>query len=107
MPWVRLHGVKDYLDMALILEEFPEMRLTINLVPCLIEQIEEFARGEAADAWLRLAERPAAELGDDEKLLLLDRFFPANYDTMIAPHPRYRELPRRRGWSGGAAEIRF
>jgi alpha-amylase/alpha-mannosidase (GH57 family) len=105
MPWVRLHGVKDYLDMALILEEFPEMRLTINLVPSLVEQIEEFARGEAADAWLRLAERPAAELGDDEKVLLLDRFFMANFDTMIAPHRRYRELHRRRGWSPGAGEL--
>jgi alpha-amylase/alpha-mannosidase (GH57 family) len=26
MPWVRLHGVKDYYGMALHLLEFPEMR---------------------------------------------------------------------------------
>ena len=32
MPWVRLHGVKDYYGMALHLLEFPAMRCTINLV---------------------------------------------------------------------------
>ena len=36
MPWVRLHGVKDYYGMALHLLEFPEMRCTINLVPSLL-----------------------------------------------------------------------
>ncbi len=95
LPWVRLHGVKDYLDMALILEEFPAMRMTINLVPSLVEQIEEFARGEANDPWLRLAERPADALSDEEKRLILDRFFSAPFDTMIAPHERYRELHAR------------
>src|SRR5713226_4982159 len=33
MPWVRLHGVKDYYGMALHLLEFPEMRCMINPVP--------------------------------------------------------------------------
>ena len=39
MPWVRLHGVKDYYGMALHLLEFPEMRCTINLVPSLLVQL--------------------------------------------------------------------
>ncbi len=38
MPWVRLHGVKDYYGMALHLLEFPEMHCTINLVPSLLLQ---------------------------------------------------------------------
>ena len=37
MPWVRLHGTKDYLGMALHLEEVPEFRCTINLVPSLLD----------------------------------------------------------------------
>ena len=40
MPWVRLHGVKDYYGMAAHLEEFPEMRCTINLVPSLLLQLQ-------------------------------------------------------------------
>src|SRR6266487_2332977 len=42
MPWVRLHGVKDYYGMALHLLEFPEMRCTINLVPSLLRQLEAY-----------------------------------------------------------------
>jgi alpha-amylase/alpha-mannosidase (GH57 family) len=96
MPWVRLHAVKDYLDMALILEEFPAMRLTINLVPSLVQQLEQFATGEAEEPWLHLAEKPAADLTDEDRQNLLDRFFSAHFDTMIEPHPRYLELHRMR-----------
>ena len=39
MPWVRLHGTKDYWGMAMHLKEVPEMHATINLVPSLIAQI--------------------------------------------------------------------
>ena len=42
MPWVRLHGVKDYYGMALHLLEYPEMRCTINLVPSLIVQLQAY-----------------------------------------------------------------
>ena len=39
MPWVRLHGVKDYWGMAKLLEEVPELHATINLVPSLLVQL--------------------------------------------------------------------
>ena len=39
MPWVRLHGTKDYWGMAMHLKEVPEMHATINLVPSLLAQI--------------------------------------------------------------------
>ena len=45
MPWVRLHATKDYLGMALHLEEVPEFRCTINLVPSLLVQLEAYVRG--------------------------------------------------------------
>ena len=53
MPWVRLHGVKDYYGMAAHLEEFPEMRCTINLVPSLLLQLQAYSERGASD-------RPAA-----------------------------------------------
>ncbi len=49
MPWVRLHATKDYLGMALHLEEVPEFRCTINLVPSLLAQLEAYVDG-ATDA---------------------------------------------------------
>ena len=48
MPWVRLHGVKDYYGMALHLLEFPELRCTINLVPSLVRQLQGYADGTAS-----------------------------------------------------------
>ena len=36
MPWVRLHGTKNYIGMALHIKEVPEFRCTINLVPSLL-----------------------------------------------------------------------
>ena len=49
MPWVRLHAVKDYLDMLLLTEEFPNIRQTFNLVPLLLDQIEDYAYNGAHD----------------------------------------------------------
>ena len=52
MPWVRLHATKDYLGMALHLEEVPEFHCTINLVPSLLAQLEAYVDG-ATDTHLR------------------------------------------------------
>src|SRR5437868_8065732 len=92
MPWVRLHGVKDYYGMAQHLAEFPEMRCTINLVPSLIQQIEAYTDRGATDEFLDVSRRPADGLGEAEALFLLDHFFMANAEHMIRPLPRFAEL---------------
>lgn len=38
-PWVRKHAVKDYYDMAAILEKYPNVHVTINLTPVLLNQL--------------------------------------------------------------------
>jgi len=42
MPWVRLHGTKDYWGMAMLLDEVPELHASINLVPSLIAQLAAY-----------------------------------------------------------------
>src|SRR5690349_20058360 len=96
MPWVRLHGTKDYLGMALHLEEVPEFRCTINLVPSLLVQLEAYVQG-ATDRHLQVHRLPADGLAREDALYLLDHFFMANPDTMIRPFPRYAELYAQRG----------
>src|SRR5271170_6061559 len=83
MPWVRLHGVKDYLGMALHLLEFPAMRCTINLVPSLLVQIQAYADGKASDRPLDVSRIPASSLSEEDCLYLLDNFFMANPHQMI------------------------
>jgi len=45
MPWARLHAIKDYLDMVQILAGHPTIHQTFNLVPSLVEQLEDYAAG--------------------------------------------------------------
>ena len=42
LPWVLLHAIKDYSDMACHLERHPRVRCTVNFVPVLLEQIEDY-----------------------------------------------------------------
>jgi alpha-amylase/alpha-mannosidase (GH57 family) len=96
MPWVRLHGVKDYYGMAMHLLEFPEMRCTINLVPSLLVQLQRYTERGGSDQFLDLSRRPADDLTEADVLFLLDHFFMANTEFMIRPVPRYWELFLRR-----------
>src|SRR3954462_516378 len=71
MPWVRLHGVKDYYGMALHLLEVPEMRCTINLVPSLVPQLLQYPeRGKGAPS-LDIRRVPADGLSEQDALFLL------------------------------------
>jgi alpha-amylase/alpha-mannosidase (GH57 family) len=103
MPWVRLHGVKDYYGMALHLLEFPEMRCTINLVPSLLTQLQGYTERRATDQFLVLSRGPADGLSEADSLFLLDHFFMANPDRMIRPYPRYAQLFLRRGFGRDTA----
>ncbi|GAV20546.1 glycosyl hydrolase family 57 [Mariprofundus micogutta] len=43
LPWVYLHAMKDYTDMAEILAQLPRAKAVINYVPSLTAQIEDYA----------------------------------------------------------------
>jgi alpha-amylase/alpha-mannosidase (GH57 family) len=92
LPWTRMHALKDYYGMVKILEEFPQVRQTFNLVPSMMVQVEEYARGEAKDPFLAVALKPAETLSDNEKAFALRNFFMANPERLIYRYPRYGEL---------------
>src|SRR5438045_9798694 len=77
LPWVRLHTLKDYYGMVKLLEEFPEVHQTFNLVPSLITQIQDYAAGTAHDPFLSVAARPAKDLTPDERHFGAQFFFHA------------------------------
>ncbi|MCC6301538.1 MAG: glycoside hydrolase [Gammaproteobacteria bacterium] len=43
LPWTYLHAIKDYTDMAAILEQIPGARAVINFVPILLDQLEDYS----------------------------------------------------------------
>jgi len=96
-PWVRAHATKDYYDMAAMVRPYPNVRVTINLTPVLMKQLDDFTQHGAKDYYWVLAEKPAAELTDADKTYLLTRFFDANWDNIIYRFPRYKELLNKRG----------
>jgi alpha-amylase/alpha-mannosidase (GH57 family) len=100
MPWARLHGVKDYYGMAALLEEFPGLKVNINLVPSLLVQLEALIEG-GHDRHLSHSRKPAAELNLDERIFVLNNFFSTNYRKVIAPRERYAELLTKRGITRG------
>ncbi len=91
MPWVRLHGLKDYLDMPLNSASFDNIRVTYNLVPSLLDQIELYCQGYT-DRHQELTAIPARDLSGEEKKEILSGFFSAHYPRMIKPYARYRNL---------------
>lgn len=103
MPWVRLHGVKDYYGMALHLAEVPEMRCTINLVPSLLVQLQAYTEHDATDRFLDASRIQGKDLSEQDAIYLLDHFFMANPEHMIRPWPRFWELYQRRALGKNSA----
>jgi alpha-amylase/alpha-mannosidase (GH57 family) len=91
LPWTRLHALKDYWGMVKILEEFPDVHLTVNFVPLLAEQIEEYASGNFKEPWFEAAFAPAESLTEAQKRLALERAFQVN-DLALNRWPRFADL---------------
>ncbi len=92
MPWVRLHAVKDYLDMALWAEKFKDLKLNFNYVPQLLDSIIEYAQNDAHDIHSRLLITPVEKFTSEDKIYILNNFFDANYQTMILPNEEFHRL---------------
>jgi len=103
MPWVRLHALKDYYGMAAELRAFPQVHVTINLVPSLIAQLQDYARGDAREESFDLAFKRVAELSEGERERLLHYAFQLNHENLLYRYPRFRELyEKAKPWEYGS-----
>lgn len=101
LPWVYLHAIKDYVDMAAIIEATPGARAVVNFVPVLLDQIEDYAK--QIDGHLRersaisdplLASLVAAQppAGTEPRLELIRACLRANERRVIDRFPAFRRL---------------
>jgi alpha-amylase/alpha-mannosidase (GH57 family) len=97
MPWVRLHCVKGYLDMIDLVHRYPELRVNFNFTPVLVKQIIELKEKKVIDLWESWSRKAPELLTVEEKARILENFFKINWDNLIFPHPRYRQLLEIRG----------
>ncbi len=65
LPWVNLHTTKNYWPMGRLAEEcgWP---CTYNFVPCLLEQMEDYASGRARDPFQEAMEKDPARLRPED-----------------------------------------
>ncbi|MCC7547871.1 MAG: hypothetical protein IT532_08900 [Burkholderiales bacterium] len=96
-PWVYLHALKDYSDMAAHLEAQPRVKAVVNLVPILLDQLDDytdqFATAQLRDPLLRLlVHEDLDRIGDEERKLLLDQCFRSNHSKMVEPFAPYKRL---------------
>jgi len=104
LPWTRLHALKDYYGMVKLLDEFPDVHQTFNLVPSMVTQIQDYVAGDAQDPFLQVAAKPATDLSQEERRFALQYLFQANPANVIGRYPRYRELWDRFRSAGDSPE---
>ena len=112
LPWVYLHGIKDYSDMAAHLERYPAMRAVVNFAPVLLEQLDDYAR--QLDAMLKSGvptqDHMLNFLGGIEpiptdptaRLALIQACQRCHAPRMIHPYPAFHRLLRMIGATGEA-----
>ena len=98
-PWVYLHALSGYSDMAARLEESPAMRAVVNFTPVLVDQLEDYDRrlqrwrqdgAPVGDPLLdALIEPPAA---GPARACAVRACLPAPASPRLSRHPRYRAL---------------
>src|SRR5436309_12259780 len=74
LPWVRLHALKDYYGMVALLREFPDVKMTFNLVPSLLVQLQAFAEDRARDRYLELSLKRADTLDYRDIDFMIENF---------------------------------
>src|SRR5260370_42024329 len=95
LPWVRLRCAKDYLKMPALLDGYPKVRATFNLVPSLLAQIEDYGKEGSVDLFLNLSNRDAGELSAEERTFLLRWMRESPRALRLQQSPRYLELASR------------
>ncbi len=95
LPWVRLRSAKDYYKMPALLDGYPKLRATFNLVPSLLAQIEDYGKEESVDLFLNLSRRAAADLSAEEHDFLLRWMRDSPRALRVQQSPRYLELASR------------
>src|SRR6202012_2321861 len=75
LPWTRMHALKDYYGMVKILEEFPQIRQTFNLVPVIVGHVGASAARRAPDPFLDGGVKRPESLTWEQQNFILRNFF--------------------------------
>lgn len=102
LPWVYLHAIKDYSDMAWHLENNAQAKVVVNFAPVLLEQLDDYEQqmkswlkdgSPMSDPLLNLV-AGASPIPQDAKQreTIITECLRANAATMINVLPYFKEL---------------
>ncbi len=94
LPWVRLHGVKDYYRMPYIVSQYPDVKVSFDLSGSLIAQIQDYLNG-ARDTREVISITPLQNLTEMQKWEMLQipgGFFDINWDHILKKIPMYKNV---------------
>lgn len=97
MPWVYLHGIREYYDVAKVIDEIEGIKIVINFVPSLIEQLQDYINDDYEDIFLEHFKKNAESLTQKEATFILENFFSINYNSKLRHSKRYLYLLDKRG----------
>ena len=105
LPWVRLRCAKDYYRMPALLDEYPTIKQTFNLVPALVAQVQDYADARFTDVYLDLTRRPVTDLAGEERAFITRWMTESSQIRRVRQYPRYLELVRKREEAGARADL--
>lgn len=101
LPWVYLHGIKDYVDMAEHLEAVPGAKAVVNFSPILLEQLQEYEQQitnylqgaeSIRDPLLAALDSPVFPADNEHRLTLIKTCLHSNQTHQIERFKAYRKL---------------
>lgn len=114
-PWVYLHTIKDYSDMAAHLEAHSDAKAVVNFAPVLLDQIEIYltqierwrhGAGEIGDPLLAaLVAETLPEAGSPSFLELVEKCLRANRERIIGRFPAFSRLAEIAGFYRSKPEL--
>jgi starch synthase len=107
LPWVRLRCAKDYYKMPALLDDYPAIKQTFNLVPALVNQVQDYVEGKSSDVYLDLTRRPVSILAPEDRAFIARWMTESSQIRRVRSYPRYLELVRKReqAWPRGAGDL--
>ncbi len=97
LAFARLHATGAYYDMPWLLRNFDDTKVTFNLVPSLIEQLQLYSGGAVTDRAMQLSRRDPDDLNLDDQRYLLTHMCGGHPGGAMAASTRYGELLHKRG----------
>ncbi len=92
MPWVFLHGIKDYYEMPWLLSQHEGVKASFNITAPLIEQLNLYGEPLKNDYFLSLWHKDPKELEESQREWLIKTCKSTQYETMVKPIEQFKLL---------------